>query len=65
MKYVIERMNKETREWWTGTEWSDVDTDAEWYEDEEDAVFSAMHCNGEVVGYETGSEVGRWTVETI
>ena len=34
-KHVVERMNKNTREWWTGEEWSDVDTDAMWLDAKE------------------------------
>lgn len=29
--YVVERMNGESREWWTGDTWSESETDAAWY----------------------------------
>jgi len=29
--YVIERKVDGQKEWWTGSQWSDVDTDAKWY----------------------------------
>lgn len=36
-KWVIEKRNDVTRVWWTGDEWSVVDTDALWYDEEPDA----------------------------
>ncbi len=36
-EFVIERTNEMKREWWTGTQWSDDETEARWYSDEPDA----------------------------
>ncbi|HUX16829.1 MAG TPA: hypothetical protein VMW52_10180 [Phycisphaerae bacterium] len=56
MKYVIERMNGVTREWWTGQRWSQVDTDATWYDTRSAAeqVVASAHRGraAEVVGYD-------------
>lgn len=56
MKYVIERMNEVTREWWTGSDWSDVDTDAEWSDDRHQAEGLARLIGGEVTGFEVEVE---------
>jgi hypothetical protein len=53
MKYVIERMNDTAREWWDGENWSDVDTDAKWYEDRTVAETEAARIGGDVTGFET------------
>jgi hypothetical protein len=56
VEYVIQRKTKEgndvTREWWTGDDWSDEDTDAEWYKDEVEAEEMAAELGGEVIGYD-------------
>ena len=57
MKYVIERMNKETREWWTGSGWSDVDVDAKWFDSKEQAIISLEDDPEGSCGTVTGFEV--------
>jgi hypothetical protein len=53
MQYVIERMNDTAREWWNGVIWSDVDTDAKWYENRTDAETEATRIGGDITGFET------------
>ena len=52
MKYVIEKLENGTREWWTGEDWSDVETDAEWFEEREHAETKAAEWGGTVTGFE-------------
>ena len=51
-KYVIEKMDDVTRVWWTGTEWSDVDTDALWYDDRPDAIAETDDAAAIATGFE-------------
>ena len=37
-EYVIERTNEMKREWWTGSDWSENDREARWYNREPDAA---------------------------
>lgn len=58
MKYVIERMHEERREWWTGDEWSEVDTDAQWYDTDAEAEAEVARIGeGGSVGYQAEEEV--------
>jgi len=52
MKYVIEQLNDGTREWWTGEGWSDIETDAEWFDEREHAEIKAVDWGGTVTGFE-------------
>jgi hypothetical protein len=52
MKYVIERMSDLTREWWTGEGWSEIDTDACWYSDPDEAEADAECIGGSVTGFD-------------
>lgn len=58
MQYVIQKMNGETREWYTGecsegSMWSDIDTDALWFRDKSSADLTVKELSeGEVVGFE-------------
>ena len=42
-QYVVEIMNGVVREWWTGVDWSNIDMDAEWYDQEEAEEIAATH----------------------
>ena len=48
---VIEKMNGETRVWWTGSEWSAVDTDAAWMTADE-ATETAVRIGGTATEFE-------------
>ena len=52
MKYVIERIDGQTRSWWTGHMWSDIDIDALWYANREDAEKECILVGGTVVAYQ-------------
>lgn len=54
-KYVIEKMDKKSRVWWTGDGWSDVDTDAWWFESRKGAEICAAAVGGSVTGFEVGA----------
>lgn len=52
-KYVIERMEGTTRQWWTGDDWSDMETEALWFVDLVTAEeHSIDNCGGTVTGFE-------------
>ena len=59
MKYVIERMNDGTREWWDGSDWSDVDTDADWFDNRAEAERVADIRGGSATGFEFDSQQHR------
>lgn len=51
-KYVVERMNNSTREWWTGEDWSEVDTEADWYTERNVAQKVAEAVGGSPTAFE-------------
>lgn len=53
-EYVIERSNEMRREWWTGTDWSDDENLAKWYDAEPDAPHETGDENARALHYETG-----------
>lgn len=56
VKYIVERTDIGTREWWTGKDWSDVDTDAQWYDTESEADVEAARVGGSATGFEVGAD---------
>jgi hypothetical protein len=53
-EFVIERTNEMKREWWTGTEWSENDNEAQWYLEEPDAPQETQDENARAVPHEAG-----------
>ena len=60
MKYVIERKNGTTREWWTGSGWSDVDTDAAWYAARPDAVGITCDTTASATAFDVAPAPEHW-----
>jgi hypothetical protein len=54
-EFVIERTNEMRREWWTGSDWSEDEFQARWYEFEPDAPKTTGDENARAVHYETGT----------
>jgi hypothetical protein len=54
-EFVIERTNEMKREWWTGTDWSDCEEDAQWYETEPDAPQETQDENARAVYHPAGT----------
>lgn len=52
--YVIERCSENLREWGTGTEWSEDDRAAKWYEHEPDAPRETDDEQARTVHYPSG-----------
>ncbi|HET6326540.1 MAG TPA: hypothetical protein VFG04_17825 [Planctomycetaceae bacterium] len=53
-EFVIERTNEMKREWWTGTTWSESETDARWYSSEPDAPEETQDENARAVHHAAG-----------
>ncbi|HXY33235.1 MAG TPA: hypothetical protein VEI07_03345 [Planctomycetaceae bacterium] len=53
-EFVIERTNEMKREYWTGTDWSEDETDARWYSDEPDAPQITQDENARAVRHAEG-----------
>jgi hypothetical protein len=53
-EYVIERTSETRREWWTGTDWSEDENQARWYDSEPDAPKETDDENAHSVHYERG-----------
>ncbi|HEV3301713.1 MAG TPA: hypothetical protein VG055_18810 [Planctomycetaceae bacterium] len=53
-EFVIERTNEMKREWWTGTDWSEDETEARWYADEPDAPQITQDENARSVRHAAG-----------
>lgn len=54
-EFVIERTNEMRREWWNGTDWTEDEFQARWYESEPDAPKVTGDENARAVHYETGT----------
>jgi hypothetical protein len=53
-EYVIERTNEMKREWWTGAEWSEDESQACWYDREPAAESETNDESAHVVHYDAG-----------
>jgi hypothetical protein len=53
-EYVIERTNEMKREWWTGSDWSENDREARWYNREPDAARETQDESAHVVHHDRG-----------
>jgi hypothetical protein len=53
-EFVIERTNEMKREWWTGSDWSEDENQARWYDAEPDAPQETDDENARAIHYETG-----------
>jgi hypothetical protein len=53
-EFVIERTNETKREWWTGSEWSEDESEARWYASEPDAPQETQDENARAVHHDAG-----------
>lgn len=53
-QYVIERTSEMRREWWTGSDWTEDENRAKWYDSEPHAPKETGDENARAVHYETG-----------
>jgi hypothetical protein len=53
-EFVIERTNEMKREWWTGAEWSEDESEARWYPSEPDAPQETQDENARAVRHAAG-----------
>ncbi len=52
--FVIERMGEATRDWWTGSDWSDNPIDAKWYDQEPFATLETDDETAHTIYYPNG-----------